>query len=487
MKPTHELDPLFNPKSIAIIGASNSFGKWGFEMTMAVSGSYGERKVYPVNEIASEVLGLKAYKNVKDVPGPVDLAVITVPPQVVPSVMKDCAEKGVKTAVIASAGLSETGQEGASLESDIVKNARSGGIRLMGPNSMGHFNLDAGFSTTPWLPKIKKGHVSIISQSGNSGVYALQLGSEMGIGFNKYISSGNEADLHAEDFLEYLAQDEGTKVILAYIEGFREGRRFLDLAREITKKKPIVILKAGRTEAGKNAARSHTAAISGSEAIHDAAFKQAGIISVEQIEELIDVAGALLRQPLPKGRRVGILTGGGGFGVLSSDACEKSGLEMSVLTDTTIKKLNKILPPRWSHGNPVDMAAEYMATFPCLWALMEDENVDALLLSSVAGTSFAVPQLHGLSPEMLTEIEQIVVDREKDDLKNWNSLIKRMDTIQKPVILLFAATDSMRTLGVFKMLRKNGILMYPSPARAVKTLAYLIEYSEYLRKSQNGN
>ena len=400
--------------------------------------------------------------------------------------MQDCADKGVKTALIASAGLSESGEDGAKLEAEIVRIARSGGIRFMGPNSMGHFNNAAHLSTTPWLPEHKKGPVAILSQSGNSGVYSVFLGAEMGIGFSKFISSGNEADLHAEDYLEYLAQDEDTKVIIAYIEGLREGKRFLELAKEITQTKPIVVLKAGRTSAGRNAAKSHTAALSGSEEIHDAAFKQAGVIRVDEVHELIDVAGALLRQPLPKGRRVGILTAGGGFGVLATDACESKGIEIPPLTDTTIQKLNSILPPRWSHGNPVDTVAAYLTTFPCLWALMEDENVDAVLLSGVVGTGAVVPNLDGLSPEMIEQINQLMQLRDIEDQRNWDIAIERMDKYQKPIIILTMATDALKTNPVFIKLRENGLLVYTTPERAARALAHLVEYSEYLRSSRNG-
>ena len=487
MKHSHQLDYLFDPKTVAVIGASNSFGKWGFDMTMSVANSPRKRNIYPINSSASEVLGLKAYPNVKDVPGPVDLAVITVPPEIVPSVMQDCADKGVKTALIASAGLSETGDDGAKLEAKIVDIAQSGGIRFIGPNSMGHFNMADGLFTTPWLPEMKKGSVSIISQSGNCGVYSLYLGAEMGIGFNKFISSGNEADLRMEDYLEYLAQDDETKVILAYIEGLRDGRRFLELAKEITQTKPIIILKAGKTVAGKKATMSHTASLSGSEVIHNAAFKQAGVIVVEEIDEMIDVAGAVLRQPLPRSNRVGILTAGGGFGVLATDACEKMGVEICDLSTSTIDRISEILPSRWSHGNPIDTVAAYLATFPCLWALMEDENVDSILLSGVIGTAAVIPKLNGVPQETIDLVQQLVKMREVEDEKCWDEALQRMEESKKPIILLAMAPEEMKHTSLYRKLSDNGMMMYPSPMRAARALAHLVEYSEYLRASTNGS
>jgi acetyltransferase len=265
-------------------------------------------------------MGMKAYKSVVEVPGPVDFAVMTVPFQDVPAAMEDCVRKGVKSAVIISGGLAETGEEGARIQREVVEIARRGGIRFIGPNCLGFCNPYAQFCTAPFLPPIETGRVALISQSGNSSQSIFNHGLEIGLGFSKFISSGNEADLRFEDYLEYLGQDDETKVILGYIEGLREGKHFLRLAREINKKKPIVIMKVGRTESGARAARSHTAALSGSDEFSDAAFKQAGVIRVEEVGELVETALVLLGQPLPKGKRVAVLTVGGGLGVIAATA-----------------------------------------------------------------------------------------------------------------------------------------------------------------------
>jgi len=343
-----ELDCLFNPRSVAVIGASNQIGKWGYIILARLQASRAERPLYAVNKKESEVLGLKAYDSVVDAPGPVDLAVITVPFQAIVEVMRDCVQKGVKVAIIITSGLAEIGGEGARLEREVVEIARRGGMRLVGPNCLGHIDTHANVRTVGFLPGVKKGSVALISQSGNSSQSVTNYGGQMGIGFSKFVSSGNEADLHFEDFVEYLADDDRTKVILGYIEGFREGRRFFDLAREVTRRKPIVVLKSGRTDAGSRAAQSHTASLAGSDDVLDTALRQSGVIRVDELSELVDVSVALLGQPLPRGRRVGVLAMGGGMAVMAADAVRRVGLEMPSFTPATMKKLQGIMSVRWS-------------------------------------------------------------------------------------------------------------------------------------------
>lgn len=242
-----QLDNLFKPRSVALIGASSTLGKWGFNILTLLLSDKG-REIYAVNKHEAEVLGLKAYPSILEVPAPVDLAIITVPFQDVPTTMEECIRKGVKSAVVISGGLAESGEEGAKVQNQLVEVARRGGIRFVGPNCMGFFDTSSDFNTVIFLPPLRKGSVALISQSGNSGQSIITLGIERGLGFSKYVSSGNEADLHYEDYLEYMAQDDETRVILGYIEGLRGGQRFFELAKETTKKKPIVVIKAGRTQ-----------------------------------------------------------------------------------------------------------------------------------------------------------------------------------------------------------------------------------------------
>jgi acyl-CoA synthetase (NDP forming) len=395
---------------------------------------------------------------------------------------------GVKAGLIITAGLGETGPEGARLEREIVETARAGGMRLVGPNCMGHFNTANDFSTLRMSIPIRRGKVGVISQSGGFAMHILMSGLEAGAGFSKFVSVGNEADLHFEDFLEYLAEDEDTGVITGYIEGLRKGRKFFTLASEITRRKPMVVVKVGRTEAGAKAARSHTSAIAGADAIYEAMFKQCGVIRVNEVEELFDVASALLRQPLPRGNRVGILTGGGGFGCVTSDACARLGLDVAPLSPQTIERLNAILPDRWPHANPVDtVASGFGVTYPCLWPLLKDENLDALLVIGGIGQTgmmsrgaMGTVQQADDSPSFVERMEQMMRERQEEELANVDRLMEYMEKYQKPVFIFGRGPETMRSSPVYAKLQENGIMMYPTPERAAKALAHLVQYSRYL-------
>ncbi len=398
--------------------------------------------------------------------------------------MRECVEIGVKAALIISAGLGEIGSEGAKIEQEIVRTARSGGMRLIGPNCMGNFNTITDFSTLRQALNISKGGIGVISQSGGFAGHILQCGIELGVGFSKFVSTGNEADLHFEDFLEYLAQDNETKLITGYIEGLREGKRFFRLAKEITKRKPMVVVKVGKTGAGSKAARSHTSAIAGSDTIYDVMFKQAGVIRVDEVEELFDVASALLRLPLPKGNRVGALSSGGGFACVTSDACERLGLEIASLSPHTVERLNAILPSRWPHANPVDTVAAGFVTYPCLWPLMEDDNIDALLVVDAIGWPVRFRQWFRASSSSLREkADEIFKTQEEEGLRGLDKLFDYMDKYQKPVIISDNLTEAMKSSRIFSKLKENGVLIYPTPERAAKVLAHLVSYSRYLSQS----
>jgi acetyltransferase len=451
--------------------------KWGHAIFENLLNKRGDRELYPINKTEEEVLGIASYTSIKEVPYPIDLAVIVVPLQSTPQVMEECAEKGVKTAVMITAGFAEAGEEGAKLQEEIVNIARRAGLRFIGPNSNGFFDTTSQIFITASNPEVRKGGIGLISQSGNLGVAVVSYAEKMGLGFSKFVCTGNEADLHFEDFLEYLGQDEQTKVITAYVEGLREGRRFLSLARELSKRKPIVLLKSGRTAVSARAARSHTAALAGAEEVYDAAFKQAGVIRVEEIDELVDAAGALLRQPLPQGKRVGILSAGGGFAVIAAENCEKLNLEVPPLSPNSFNKLNAILPPRWSRINPVDTAgfivADPFSTYSCLNTLIEDENIDAVLFASGFGmggeaTKRGVEGIESGETELLCQSIEI------------------MDRLQKPLIIAQGfEEESCLNSAPFKRLQQERIVVYPTPERAAKALARLVEYSEYLRSSQS--
>ncbi len=469
---------LFDANSIAVIGAKAAMGTWGYDaIRAAVESAKAKtgRQVYAVNPNEAEVLGLKTYKSIVDIPNPVELAVIVVPAAIVPQIFRQCADKGVKTAVIISAGFAEVDADGAKLQAEVKQIAQEGGIRFTGPNCNGHADFYTHIASIGVADRIPAGPMSLLSQSGTLGLSILQMAAGRGIGFSKFVSTGNEADLRLEDFLEYLAHDDNTRLIALYIEGLREGRRFFNLAKEITRQKPIIVVKSGTTGAAAKAARSHTGALAGSDIIYTAAFKQAGVIRVEDEEEMCDTAIALDRLPLPRGNRVGILTIGGGFGVVTAEDCEKEGLEISTLEPQTIKKMSAILPSRWVPGNPVDLVGIRMAGpdntgAKCLQYLLEDKNVDAVI--SLLPPMFIPPSMTGmLKPEKL---KTMLVEAEKSQAKLYEQLkeydkplvyIKRWNVPAEP------GTDPQP---------KIMIPEYGHPRRAARVLRYLAGYRRYL-------
>jgi acetyltransferase len=476
-----DLDGLFDAKSVAVIGASGRPGKWGFGILSIILMKRGDREVYAVNRKGGEVLGLKAYPRLTDVPGPVDCAVIATTAEQTPSVMEDCVGKGVRFAVLFPGGFSETGREGAMAEREVVNIARRGGVRIVGPNCMGHFDAYSGFFTLPYKIPVKSGSVSIITQSGNSGVAMLSMLSRMGLGISKYVSSGNEADLHFEDYLEYVGGDERTKVVLGYVEGLREGRRFLSLAREITRKKPVVILKAGRSNDGAKAARSHTGALAGADEITAAAFRQAGVIRVASVNDLVDAALAFEGNPLPQGRRVALLSMGGGLGVISTDALRSHGLEMARFSPRTMEKLDAVLSNRWSRGNPVDPAGDPVS-YPCIWPLLEDENVDAVMVVGGIGVVGGLATLLPVHPSLQDDYARMMQGAEREEMENLDRLVEQRARHRKPVVIARTVSGAVveETSKVAEKMQRELLTPYPSPERAAAALARLVEYGEYV-------
>jgi len=470
---------LFAPSSVALIGASNTPGTWGCNIMWRLLHS-GERRVYPVNPNAAEIMGRQSYSRLTDIPDSIDLAVIVVQAAQVSTVLHECIQKKVKAAVIISSGFSEMGGDGIALEAEIMKVARQGGIRLIGPNTMGHADTSSNISTLAWTGDIPPGPVAHIAQSGNVGNRVVLHGINLGIGFSKFICSGNEADLHFEDYLEYLGQDEDTRIITAYIEGLREGRRFLQLAREITVKKPVIVMKAGGTKEAARAARSHTGALSGSEAVYNAAFRQSGVIRVDGDDDLIDLVIALLHQPLPRGNRVGILAIGGGLGVVTTEACEREGLEIATLMPATIEKLNALLPPRWPHANPVDLVgigptAGNSVVLSCLWALMEDENIDVVLLQApvAIGAGFLASIFHFTDEEI-----KAFEDGQK---RNLIMLRQKAAEYGKPVYIVAPVNDPETNA----YLLREKMPVFTTPRRAASALRHLVWYRGYLDANQD--
>jgi succinyl-CoA synthetase alpha subunit len=381
-----ELDPLFNPQSVAHIGATNNTNKWGFSTITSLMQTY-KGPIYPVNVHEDQIQGLKAFKKVTDIPGPVDLAVFTIPAERVAAAMEDCVQKGVRSAVIISAGFAEVGPEGKKLQDEVLSIARRGNIRFIGPNCMGYWSASSSLAAFMMPLLVRDGPLAFVSQGGNVGAAVVVAGYERGLGFHRYVSCGCAADIQIEDYIEYFGKDPKIKVIMAYIEGLNDGARFMDVVKKVTPTKPVIVLKPGKTEAAAKAIKSHSGALAGSDEVYDAAFKKMGAIRVEDTEEMLDIAVGFLTQPLPKGRYVAIITPGGSYGVLCAQACEEGGLRVVRLPSETIEELDKIFPPRWSRQNPVDPAGDrnFVAYMIAPLKLLELECVDSLIFMGFGG------------------------------------------------------------------------------------------------------
>jgi acetyl coenzyme A synthetase (ADP forming)-like protein len=374
----------FNPRAVAVVGASRKRGTIGGEIFHNLLGFGFNGPVYPVNPGAAVVQSVPAYASVEAIPGPVDLAIIVVPAEQVTEVAAACGRKGVKALVVISMGFSETGAQGQIQQAELVRVCRAAGMRLIGPNCMGIVNtdpevcLDATFA--PGVPPA--GRVGFSSQSGALGLAIIEHANSLGLGISTFVSVGNKADISGNDLLRYWESDPGTDVILLYLESFGNPKKFSQIARRVGRKKPIVVVKSGRSAAGARASSSHTGAlIAASDVTVDALFRQAGVIRTDTLEELFDMASLLVNQPLPRGKRVGIITNAGGPAILCADACDARGLEVPVLSEATQARLRGFLPAGASALNPVDMIASAPAEHyrRAIEVVARDENIDALI------------------------------------------------------------------------------------------------------------
>jgi len=481
--PKHALDVLFNPRSIAVIGASSQLMKWGFLVFHnMVRGGYKGR-LYPINPKEKEIFGIKVYPNIKAVGRELDMVVVIVPAPVVPQTLRECAELGVKYAVIISGGFGETGIDGKNLQEEVLEIARSSGIRVVGPNTMGMYSSTSNLSLLmPPIP-LRPGNIGFLSESGNLGTTMMQSAIINGLGFSRYVSVGNQADLKIYEFLEYFIDDKETEAILIYAEGLQEGREFLDIAKRLTRRKPVVIYKSGRTEAGKKAAASHVGAMAGSDHVYDAAFRQAGVIRANHSFEMVDIVSTLSRQPLPKGRRIGILTYGGGWGVIASDFCGMYNLEVPPLSPEVIKEMNKFMPHHWSKGNPIDTVGTLDVSIfrRAVETILECDEIDGLLVLGIGGYSFFIHYYRNfslLTNHQLSQMKTLLCDVEAHIAKD---LIKFIDKYNKPILVTSIADVVMSDAA--RILEDSGIMNIHSPERAAKAMASLVDYSEYLRKS----
>jgi len=461
----HSLDFLFRPRSTAVIGASNREGSVGRALFANVLMNGYTGVVYPVNNTAKSVLGVKAYETVLQIPDEVDLAVLIVPALAVPAVLAECGQKKVKGAIVISAGFKELGPTGAQLEKAVRDRARTYGIRLIGPNCFGvidasprvRMNATFGRDMPPF------GNIALISQSGAVGLSALEYAISEEAGLSKFASIGNKADINECDLLAYLRDDPETDVIMLYLEDLVDPNEFMRIARETTshpvKPKPILAIKAGRTSEGAKAASSHTGALAGSDAAYDAFFAQARILRVDTINDLFAKGAALAYQPPPRGRRVGILTNAGGIGIMATDACVRAGMQIAKLTDKTRTELKKHLPVTAATGNPVDVIGDSDATRyrAALELMVADDNIDCLL-------PIWTPTLMAESKD----IASITADIGQKSDKPMLACIQSMKNAEE----------------IRRQLMRDKIPHYQFPENAARAMAAMVEWSEWSHRPQ---
>lgn len=447
-----KLDVIFNPKSVAVIGASDTAGKVGYTVMKNLVSSY-KGKIYPINIKRNSVQGIKAYASIKDVPEKVDLVMIATPAETVPSLIDECGSAGAGGLVIITAGFNEAGGEGAELYKQLVEKASRYNMRIIGPNCLGFMrpkiNLNASFADRMPLD----GRIAFISQSGALGTAILDWSLEQGIGFSYFVSVGSMMDVSFHDLIDYFGADPNTESILIYMESLADARKFISAARAIGRTKPIIVLKVGRSSEGSKAAKSHTGSITGNDAVFDAAFKRAGVLRVDTIGELFDSAEALAMQDIPKGKRLAIVTNAGGPGVIATDYLMGKGGELAQLSKETVNKLDKFLPSGWSHGNPADILGDATPEMyrKAVGICIDDENSDALLVI--------------LTPQAMTEPSEVA--KEIAALPNRN----------KKTVL--ASWMGEKEVGEGrKILRKSGIPVYRIPENAVRCFMNMYRYSK---------
>ncbi|PKO20691.1 MAG: acyl-CoA synthetase [Chloroflexi bacterium HGW-Chloroflexi-1] len=449
------LDMFTNPGGVAVIGASASPGKLGYQVLENIV-QYGyEGKVYPVNPKAEEILGLPVYKSVLDVPDPVDLAVVLVPARFVPGVLAECGQRGLSGAVVISAGFREVGREGKALEQQVIDIARRYGMRLIGPNVLGIIDtvckLNASFAAG--MPR--HGHIAFMSQSGALCTSVLDMALGQSIGFSRFYSIGNKADIDEIDLLKGWAVDPETKAIVGYLEGISDGPEFMRVAREVTRRKPIIAIKSGTTSAGSRAVSSHTGTLAGSEKAYDAAFRQVGIIRASSVQDLFDYAQAFARQPVLARDAIAVVTNAGGPGIMATDAIERAGMRLASLTPETQQVLREALPAAASAANPIDVLGDALADRYALAikATLADPNVGAVLVV--------------LTPQTMTQIPETA-----------EALGKLAQGSRKPVFAAFMGDLAVRPGA--EMLTRYSVPNYQVPERAVAAMAAMWHYRQWL-------
>jgi acetyltransferase len=444
----------FNPQAVAVIGASRTPGKLGFGILHNIV-QYGyQGAIYPINPKADEILGLECYPSVLQVPGSVDMAVIVIPSRYVANALTECGEKGVKGAIVISAGFREVGSEGWQREREIVDIAKHYGMRLIGPNCLGIIDTISSLNASFAVGMPEPGSIAFMSQSGALCTSVLDMALTEGIGFSHFVSLGNKADTNEISFIEAWQNDPDTRVIMAYVEGIEDGPKFMRVASEVSNHKPIIAIKSGTTSAGSRAVSSHTGTLAGSERAYEAAFRQSGVIRAQSVQDLFDYSVAFANQPLLTADRIAIITNAGGPGIMATDACERAGLQMASLETETMEALRAALPAAASVLNPVDVLGDALADRygMALEAALNDRNVGGVIVI--------------LTPQVMTQVEETA--------RITGELSQKSD---KPVFGCFMGRKTVDP-GI-RVLSRYGVPNYPVPERAVAAIAAMVQHRRW--------
>jgi acetyltransferase len=447
----------FQPSSVAVIGASDKPGKVGRVVLENLIQSRYPGRIYPVNPSHQEIMGYRTYPSVLELPETPGLVVIIIPAHLVPGAMEECGKKGVDSTIVISAGFKEAGREGYQLEKELERVARKYAIRVLGPNCLGLVDtstpLNVSFASIAPSP----GHIAFVSQSGALCTAALGWAEANGLGFSRFISIGNKMDIDETDLFQALVDDDNTRVIAAYLEGIRRGEEFLRLAREVARRKPVVVFKAGTTQAGAKAVSSHTGTLAGSENAYIASFKKTGIIRADTVEDLLQISRGFSRQPIPRGPGVAILTNAGGPGIITADAIEHMGLQLAALDSATIKKLREGLPLASNIYNPVDVLGDALADRyeVAMKALYHDPGVDAVICI--------------LTPQAMTQV-----------METAQKIVEVTASGDKTVLTVFMGGGEVDPAE--ELLRNASIPNYRFPEEAVRTLRAMVDYRGFLHK-----
>jgi len=451
----------FCPDSVAVIGAAREEEKVGHIILDNIINSGYKGKLFPVNPNADEIHGIKCYQSVLDIPGDLDLTIIAIPVQFVLQVLEECSKKNTKWSIIISAGFKETGIEGTKRERQLIEKAKEYGIRILGPNCLGIIDTECPINATftPNIPPM--GKIGFISQSGALGTAILDWAKTNKIGFSKFVSLGNKADISENDLFDDWENEKDTEVITAYLEGVKYGREFMKISSRVSKKKPIIVIKSGNTDAGARAVSSHTGTLAGSARAYEAAFKQAGIIRANTIRDLFNYATAFSYQPLPKGKKVAIITNAGGPGIMATDECEKNNILLASLEKETIDGLKEFLPEAANFYNPIDILGDALADRykKTLEVVIKDNNVDAIVML--------------LTPQAMTQ-----------PYRTARAIVEVIGKSGKDIPVAASFMGGAEVKKAVRFLAEKNIPNFDIPEEAIDTLKVMMEYTDWKSKKE---